>query len=69
MERTATIERMWMSYEQAAEYTGYDRTTLWRAVKRGELRIGAPRFERAELDAWLRGESCLTNQRQRGIGM
>lgn len=61
METTATItERTWMSYAEAGKYTGYDRTTLWRVVKRGELRIGgtpgAPRFERRELDRWMRGE-------------
>lgn len=60
MEQTATkTERVWMSYAEAAEYTGYDRTTLWRAVKRGELHAGGvgrtPRFERAELDRWMRG--------------
>jgi hypothetical protein len=50
----------WMSYEHAAAYAGYDRVTLWRAVKRGELRVGglpgAPRFHRDELDRWLRGD-------------
>jgi excisionase family DNA binding protein len=47
-----------MNYQEAAEYTGLDRVTIWRAVKRGELRAGglvrAVRFERAELDRWLR---------------
>lgn len=55
-----TLERVrtWMTYEQAAEYCGVERTTLWRATKRGELRVGgvgrAPRFERTELDRWMR---------------
>jgi len=57
---TNATERVWMNYEQSAAYSGYDRTTLWRAVKRGQLRVGglpgSPRFERAELDRWLRGE-------------
>lgn len=56
----ATEQRTWMSYEQSAEYCGVERTTIWRAVKRGELRAGgvgrAVRFERAELDRWMRGE-------------
>lgn len=59
MDNAATVERVWMSYAEACAHTAYDRTTLWRAVKRGELRIGgtpgAPRFERRELDRWMRG--------------
>lgn len=48
----------WMTYEQAARYCNVERTTLWRAVKRGALRQGgygrAVRFERAELDRFMR---------------
>lgn len=48
-----------MNYDQAAVYTGLDRTTIWRAVRRGDLKAGgsgrAVRFERTELDRWLRG--------------
>ena len=63
MEGKATnTERVWMTYEQAAEYTGLDRTTLWRAVRRGTLRAGgarrAVRFYRDDLDTWLRGEEA-----------
>ena len=32
MQTTAT-ERVWMDYRSACEYTSYDRTTLWRAIK------------------------------------
>ncbi len=50
--------RIWLNYEQAAEYCGVERTTLWRAVKRGALRAGgvgrAIRFERTELDRFMR---------------
>jgi len=53
-----TIERSWLSYREAAAYTGLDRVTLWRAVKRGALRAGgsgrAVRFEKIELDRWMR---------------
>ncbi len=55
----ATERRTWLNYEQAAEYCGVERTTIWRAVKRGKLSAGgvgrAVRFERAELDRWMRG--------------
>ena len=55
---TATAKRSWLSYSEVESYTGYDRTTIWRAVKRGELEAGglegAPRFNRDDLDAWLR---------------
>lgn len=55
----ATEQRTWFTYEQAADYCGVERTTIWRAVKRGELNAGgvgrAVRFERAELDRWMRG--------------
>jgi excisionase family DNA binding protein len=58
--QTATAtERVWMNTRQAAEYAGVDPSTLWRARQRGELKAGgvgrAVRFERAELDRWLRG--------------
>lgn len=53
--------RFWLSYEQAAKYCGVERTTLWRAVKRGDLRAGgvgrAVRFERNELDRFMRSDA------------
>lgn len=53
-----TAERAWLNPIEASTYTGLDRVTLWRARKRGELRAGgtgrAVRFERAELDRWMR---------------
>ncbi len=55
---TRNIERVWLSTSEASTYTGLDRVTLWRARKRGELRAGgagrAVRFERTELDRWMR---------------
>lgn len=55
---TESIERVWLTPSEAASYTQLDRVTLWRARKRGELRAGgagrAVRFERAELDRWMR---------------
>jgi excisionase family DNA binding protein len=52
-----------MSYEQASEHTGLERTTIYRAVRSGKLRAGgvgrAVRFERSELDRWLRSRGGL----------
>jgi excisionase family DNA binding protein len=47
-----------MSYTESADYCAVDRVTLWRAVKRGELRVGgvgrAVRFHRDDLDEFMR---------------
>jgi excisionase family DNA binding protein len=63
---TEVAERVgetWLTYEQASAHCGLDRVTLWRAVKRGDLHAGgagrAVRFERAELDRWMRAGSAL----------
>ncbi|WP_119068258.1 helix-turn-helix domain-containing protein [Rubrobacter indicoceani] len=52
--------RVWMTYAQAAEYTGLNRTTIWRAVEAGNLEaygVGrAVRFQRVELDRWMRND-------------
>ena len=58
---TNALEKVWLTTQEACEYAGgLHRTTLWRAVKRGGLRAGgvgrAVRFEKAELDRWLRGD-------------
>lgn len=55
---TESIERVWLTPSEAASYAQMDRVTLWRARKQGSLRAGgagrAVRFEKAELDRWLR---------------
>jgi predicted DNA-binding transcriptional regulator AlpA len=60
MQATATEPR-YLTYAQAEIYTGLHRVTLWRAAKRGELRISgpeaAPRFRRDDLDTWMRSRS------------
>ena len=33
-------ERIWLTYAAAEQHTALDRTTLWRAVRRGDLRVG-----------------------------
>ena len=57
-EAAEQVGRTWLTYEQAAKHCGLDRVTLWRAVKRRHLQAGgagrAVRFERAELDRWMR---------------
>ena len=49
---------VWLTYSQAEGYTGLDRTTLWRAVRRGDLQVGgvgrAPRFHVDDLDEFMR---------------
>lgn len=56
---TETRERTWLSYAEAERYTGVHRTTIWRAVKAGELKASGPgravRFHRDDLDEWMRG--------------
>lgn len=57
---TEAPARVWLNYTEAADYCGVKRTTLWRAVKRGELRAGgvgrAVRFHVDDLDEFMRGE-------------
>lgn len=56
MAATAT-ESPYLDYTQAAAYCNVDRTTLWRAVRAGDLRASGPgravRFHRDELDRWM----------------
>jgi excisionase family DNA binding protein len=52
--------REWLSIEQAAEYCGASRTTIYRWRKNGLIKsspavTGRPRFERAALDRFLKG--------------
>ena len=58
---TEAPARVWMDYTEAAEYCGLHSTTLWRAVKRRELRAGgvgrAVRFHRDDLDEFMRSGS------------
>jgi excisionase family DNA binding protein len=56
MEATATASP-YLRYLDAAAYCNVERTTLYRAVKRGSLRASGPgtavRFHRDELDRWM----------------
>jgi hypothetical protein len=61
-QQTKTPDRVWLSYVECANYTGYDRVTLWRAVQRGDLRQGgikgAPRFHVNDVEAFMRRKGC-----------
>ncbi len=56
MEAT-TIERTYLSYEEAEIFTGLHRVTIWRAVRAGELKASGSgrgvRFSRDELRRWM----------------
>jgi excisionase family DNA binding protein len=58
---TATVQRPYLTYEEAAQYTNVSPVTLWRAVRDGRLKPAGPgravRFHRDELDRfmWSRG--------------
>ena len=57
-EHQKTSERVWLTYAEAAELTRLHRSTLWRAVRRGDLRAGgidsAPRFHVDDVDEFMR---------------
>ncbi len=56
MEAT-TIASPYMTYADAAAYCNVERTTLYRAVRRGSLKASGPgtaiRFHKDELDRWM----------------
>lgn len=56
MEAT-TISSPYMTYAEAATYCNVERTTIYRAVRRGSLKASGPgtavRFHRDELDRWM----------------
>lgn len=51
------VEVAYMTYEQASTYCNLERTTIYRAVRRGSLKASGPgtaiRFHRDELDRWM----------------
>ncbi len=55
------VERTYWRYEEAEQYTGLHRVTLWRAVKDGRLKASgygrAVRFRREDLDAFMTAHS------------
>lgn len=57
MERTVMESSPYVTYTEAAAYCRLDRTTLWRAMRTGDLHPSghgrAVRFHRDELDRWM----------------
>jgi excisionase family DNA binding protein len=55
--QAATVERRYLTYEEAAEYTNLSPVTLWRAVREGRLEAAGPgravRFHKDELDRFM----------------
>jgi excisionase family DNA binding protein len=53
----ATIERKYLRYAEAEQYTGLQRVTLWRAVRDGQLKVSgygrAVRFRIEDLDEFM----------------
>jgi excisionase family DNA binding protein len=53
----------YLTYAEAARYARCDRSTLWRAVRRGDLRASGPAgtrrvlFRVEDLNDWLRSRS------------
>jgi hypothetical protein len=51
-------ERVWLAYSDVEKRTGYHRSTIWRALRRGDLRAGgtktAPRFHVEDIDEFMR---------------
>jgi excisionase family DNA binding protein len=54
----ATVQRSYLTYEEAALYTNLSSVTLWRAVRDGRLKPTGPgravRFHMDELDGFMR---------------
>jgi excisionase family DNA binding protein len=53
----ATVQRSYLTYEEAAQYTNVSVVTLWRAVRDGRLKPTGPgravRFHKDELDRFM----------------
>jgi excisionase family DNA binding protein len=55
--QAATVERSYLTYEEAAHYAHLSPVTLWRAVRDGHLKPVGPgravRFHKDELDRFM----------------
>ncbi|MBD0328029.1 MAG: helix-turn-helix domain-containing protein [Pyrinomonadaceae bacterium] len=57
MVEATTVQRTYLTYEEAARYTNISPVTLWRAVRDGRLKPAGPgravRFHKNELDRFM----------------
>jgi excisionase family DNA binding protein len=55
--QAVTVERSYLTYDEAAYYTNLSPVTLWRAVRDGRLKPAGPgkavRFHKDELDRFM----------------
>jgi excisionase family DNA binding protein len=58
---TVTLKRDWMTMTEVAEALGVNRTTAWRWIDAGQLKIAKKQtpggrwlYSRADLEAWLK---------------
>jgi excisionase family DNA binding protein len=58
---TETVQREWLTYREAAEFSGLGRTTLWTLASTGQVqaaKVGtAVRFSRRSLQAFMERNS------------
>ena len=58
----ATVQPSYVDYSGAERYTGLSRVTLWKALKRGELKASkvgsAVRFRLADLDEFMSSKAA-----------
>ncbi len=56
-----SVEREWLNYREAAEFTGLGRTTLWSLASTGRVRAAkvgsAVRFSRSSLQEFMEKSS------------
>ncbi len=59
-----TVERPYLTYAEAARYTGLHHVTLWRAVRDGRLKASgygrAVRFHISDLEAFMERKASGT---------
>lgn len=56
-----TVQREWLNYKEASEFTGLGRTTLWTMASRGQVQVAkvgaAVRFSRRSLQEFMERSS------------
>jgi excisionase family DNA binding protein len=58
---TEPVERAWLSYKEAAQFSGLGRTTLWLLASTGKVQVAkvgaAVRFSRTSLQTFMESNS------------